>query len=103
MTETPRSRRQAGVEADEGAAIGLVGALRRRVRRTIGELLKVGVDAHLLRTEAELRPELVRLGEVVLQDDGGLSIGGVQQRVRGDEGVAVAVATDPTADAKEGR
>ena len=77
--------------------------MRRGVAGRLGERVERGVGRHPRRAHAELGAELVRLDEVVLEHRGGLPSGGVEERVGGDERVAVAIAADPTADVQERR
>ena len=77
--------------------------MRRGVAGRLGERVERVVGGHPRRAHAQLGAELVRLDEVVLEHRGGLPGGGVEERVGGDERVAVAIAADPTADVQERR
>ena len=94
---------QPRVHADQRAAIGLVLAMLAGVGRAGGELAHRGRDVHQDGGDRQLGAELVHLGQVVAQRGLALLAQRELQRVGGDVGVAVAVAADPVAHAKERR
>ena len=94
---------QARVDADQRAAIRLVGALRRVVGRLPGQRQQRRGRSHQQLGKGQLAAQRVHLGTVMRQRRRRLDAHGVPQRVGGDEGVAVAVAADPAADAEERR
>ena len=102
VSQPARGFRQAGIHADEGPPVRFVEALRRGVAGRLGERVELGVGRHPRRAHAELGAELVRLDEVVLEHRGGLPSGGVEERVGGDERIAVAIAADPLATCRNG-
>jgi hypothetical protein len=96
-------RGEAGVEARDGAPVGLVLPVRGAVGRALGELLRLVGDADDAPVEGELAAEPVQLVEVVREGPLALELQGLREHVGGHEGVAVAVAADPAAHAQEGR
>ena len=94
--------RQARVDAGQGAAIGLVGTLRRLVCGVLGERQQFGGDLDQQVGERQFAPQFMHFGLVVAEGGGRLQAQGFAQDIGGDEGVAVTVAADPGAHAKEG-
>ena len=101
--EPLQGRGQARVHAGQCAAIRFVLAMRVAVGRAFGQgLHRVGHRRQRLR-DREFRAEFVQLGQIKAQRHLGLPRQRAAQRVRADVGVAVAVAADPVAHAKERR
>jgi hypothetical protein len=67
--ERAQRRGQARVDADEGATVRLVRALRRRVTRALGELRELTRDGRERATHRELAAELVHLGQIEPEGD----------------------------------
>ena len=103
VTEPGGGRGEPRVDADQGAAIGLVGAVRRGVGRGLRQRRERRRHRDGGRGQAQLGAERVRLVEVVLEHDRRLPARRLAQGRRGDEGIAVAIAADPAADAEQRR
>ena len=99
--ENVQRRRQARVDADQGAPVRLVLAVRTGVAGGIGERLHLRRDRLQRRRIGELGAELVDLRQVVAQHGLALAHERGLQRRRADERVAVAIAADPVAHAEE--
>ena len=96
-------RGDAGVDADQRLAIRLVVSMRIGVARGRGERQELGRGRDQTRGERKLRAEPVDLVEIVGEGDRGLPVDRVGERRAVDEGIAVAVAADPRAQAQERR
>ena len=103
LVEGAGGRGETGVDAGQGAAVGLVGALRRVVGRVFGQGQQFRRDLDQQVGERQFAAQFVDFGEIVVERGGRLQAQRFAQDLGGDEGVAVAVAADPAADAKEGR
>jgi len=100
--QLPQRGGQPGIHAGQGAAIGLIGAVRVVVGRALGQGLHLGRHAHQQPRHRQLGAQLVHLQQVVAQGHLGLSAQGQAQGLGRHEGVAIAVATNPVAHAQEG-
>jgi len=83
------------------ATVGLVFPLRRVVGGTRREGVELGRGPDQQAGERQLATEFVNFVEIVIEHGRRLQAQRFPQDVRGDEGVAVAVASDPGADAEE--
>ncbi|SAL00418.1 hypothetical protein AWB80_07862 [Caballeronia pedi] len=98
-----RARREPRVNADERPPIRLVGAMRRLIRRGIGECFqRIARTGEQVR-HGQFRAELVHLFQIVLEDDDRLAGDRGFERLAGDERIAVAIAADPASHLKERR
>ena len=88
---------QPGVDAPQCPAVRFVGAERRVVLGRIGQRLQGRTRGDQARRHRQLAGQVVDRVEVVVVCDAGLHLDGESQHVRGDERVAVAIATDPRA------
>ena len=96
-------RRQPGVDAGQGAAIGFVRPMFRRVARGFGQPAKLGRHLGQGRGNREFRAESVDLVQVTSQRRRGLAGKGLAHDLRCHEGVAVPVAAHPTVDPEKAR
>jgi hypothetical protein len=101
--ELVQGRGEARVDADQGAPVGLVLAVRAGVAGGVGEALHLGAHRLQRRRVGELGAELVDLRQVVAQRRLALARERRAQGAGVDERVAVAIAADPVAHAKEAR
>ena len=92
---------QAGVHADQRAAVGLVGAVRGIVAAVVGQRLQVRVGGNQQRGHGQVRAQRVDLLQIVFEQHRGLAQQRAFQRAGVDVGIAVAVAADPAAHAQE--
>lgn len=88
---------QARVDADQGAAVRLVGAVVGGVGRVVGQRLQGGRAADHQGRDRQLGAQRVRLFQVEVEDGGGLARQRVLHGAAVDVGIAVAVAADPAA------
>ena len=89
------------MDAVQGAAVGLVDAVRRGIGRAFGQRAqRLAAGIEYLR-QGQLRCELAQFTEVKIEHLVGLRLQGAAQDVGRDEGVAVAVAAYPAADFHE--
>ncbi len=95
LVQRARGDRQAGVDAGQRAAVQLVLAVRRLVRRGGGQYAQFVADVVQQRGRRQVGVEDVYLGQVVIERLGRLHAQRRAQHVGGDEGVAIAVAADP--------
>ena len=93
---------QAGVDAGQGAAIGFVGALGRRIVGGLGQGRQLRRHLGQFGRQAQLGAQGVDLLQIEAQHRLGLGMEGGLQHRGVDVGIAVAVAADPGADAQEG-
>jgi len=95
--------REARVDAGQGAAVRLVAAVLRVVGRAPGQTLQLGADHDQQVGQRQFDAQGVHFGEVEIERRARLQAQPFAQDLGGDEGVAVAVAADPAADAEEVR
>ncbi|MNX79547.1 hypothetical protein D3C86_1111780 [compost metagenome] len=100
--QAQRGGGQAGIDADEGAAVGFVAAVRGVVAAAVGQRQQLGVGGDEQGGDGEFGAERVDLLQVVLEQDGGLAQQCAFEGGGVDVGVAVAVAADPASHAQEG-
>jgi hypothetical protein len=100
--EALRRGGQAGVHADQRAAVGLVAPVRRVVAAGLGQGQQLGVHRDQQGGDGQFRAQRVHFLQIVFEQHGGLA----QQRAFQGAGVhvriAVAVAADPATHAQEG-
>ena len=92
---------EAGINADQGAPVGLVLAVFIAVGRFVGQRLHGRQAAHQHARDREFAAQVVHLGQVMAQRHVGLSPQGLDKGLRVHIGVAVAVAADPLAHAQK--
>jgi hypothetical protein len=78
VAPSARGRGQAGVDADQGAAVGFVGAVVGGVRRLVGQRLQFRRAGDHQGRDRQFGAQRVRFVEVEVEDGGGLA----RQRVR---------------------
>ena len=83
--------------------VGLVGLVHRGVRAVRGQRGQSFAHRHQLVRQRQLRAQLVHLFEIMVEDDSRQVPHRIIERRGGHEGIAVAVAAHPGADAKRGR
>ena len=103
VVEFARRSGEARIHPGDGAAVGLIatgrGQNRRRARRVRQDLRK----RRQTRRERQFGAERVQFVEIVRKGASALQPHRLVEHVGGDEGIAVAIAADPRADAQEGR
>src|SRR5213075_3372727 len=97
--ESGGSGREARIDAGERAPVRLVFAMSRAVGRDRAQPVQFGSDPCEKARKRQLCAQRMDLREIVLEGDFALGAKGVLEHVGGDEGIAVAVAADPAADA----
>ncbi len=100
--QAQRGGGQPGVDADEGAPVGFVAAVRGVVAAALGEREQFGVCGDEQGGDGQFSAQRVDFLQVVFEEDGGLAQQGAFERGGVDVGIAVAVAADPAAHAQEG-
>ncbi len=93
----------ARINARQRAAVGLVGALWRVVGGMRRQVIQFRCGPDQQAGERQLATEFVNFIEIVIERGRRLQAQRFAQDIRGDEGVAVAVAANPGADAEERR
>ncbi len=101
--ERPERLRDPRVDADDGAAIGLVLAVRIGVARPVGQRLERCGRADEDARHRKLALQSQQFAEIEAQHRFGMTADRELQRLGRDIGIAVPVAADPVAHAKEGR
>lgn len=96
-------RRQSRVNADQGAAIGFVVAMRIIVARARRQFLQRARRAGVTARDRQLPAEFVNFHEIKAQRGLALHPHGGGERVGGDVGIAVAVSAHPCAHTQERR
>jgi len=101
--ERSRGRGQAGIQADQGAPVGLIHPVRRLIGRLAGQRLQFVADADQEGRYRQFRAQRMHFIQVEIEDGGGLAHQRMLHRAGVDVRVAVAVAADPAAHLHEGR
>ena len=87
-----------GIDAGQGAPIGLIGAVRRGVVRPVGQGLQIGRHPRQAGCDRKLGAERVDLIQIECQRRARLAQQGQAHHRRGHIGIAIPIAADPGAD-----
>ena len=95
-------RRDARIHTGQRLAIRLTLPMRRIVVSGIGQCENGVIDRDQSRRQRQLGAEAMQLFKIVQQHQPRVTRAGVAKRFRGDERIAVAIATDPRSDPDQG-